>query len=47
MNGRVRGYTEDGHACVAESADASYLSENLSARRETGEAELLKFGETC
>jgi hypothetical protein len=23
------------------------LEENLSARRETGEAELLKFGETC
>jgi hypothetical protein len=32
---------------VAESADASDLSEILSARRETGDAELLKFGETC
>ncbi len=28
-------------------ADASDLSENLSARRETGDAELLKFGEPC
>ncbi len=35
------------HAGVAESADASDLSENLSARRETGDAELLKFGEPC
>jgi hypothetical protein len=32
---------------VAESADASDLSANLSARRETGDAELLKFGEPC
>lgn len=47
MIGRVNGYTEDGHAGVAKSADASDLSENLSARRETGDAELLKFGETC
>jgi len=31
---------------VAESADASDLIENLSARREIGDAELLKFGET-
>ena len=44
MIGRVSGYTEDGHAGVAESADASDLSANLSARRETGDAELLKFG---
>jgi hypothetical protein len=36
-----------GHAGVAESADASDLSENLSARRETGGAELLKVGEPC
>ena len=35
------------HAGVAESADASDLSENLSARRETGGAELLKVGEPC
>jgi hypothetical protein len=35
------------HAGVAESADASDLSANLSARRETGDAELLKFGEPC
>ena len=28
-------------------ADAEDLSENLSARRETVDAELLKFGETC
>jgi hypothetical protein len=28
-------------------ADAEDLRENLSARRETGDAELLKFGETC
>lgn len=35
------------HAGVAESADASDLSENLSARRETGDAELLKVGEPC
>ena len=28
-------------------ADATDLSQNLSARRETGDAELLKFGETC
>jgi len=34
-------------AGVAESADASDLSENLSARRETGGAELLKVGEPC
>ena len=34
-------------AGVAESADASDLSANLSARRETGDAELLKFGEPC
>jgi hypothetical protein len=27
-------------------ADAADLRENLSARRETGDAELLKFGET-
>ncbi len=33
------------HAGVAESADAPDLSANLSARRETGDAELLKFGE--
>jgi hypothetical protein len=33
-------------AGVAESADASDLSENLSARRETGDAELLKIGES-
>jgi len=33
------------HAGVAESADASDLSANLSARWETGDAELLKFGE--
>jgi hypothetical protein len=32
---------------VAESADASDLSANLSARRETGDAELLKVGEPC
>jgi hypothetical protein len=32
---------------VAESADASDLSVNLSARRETGDAELLKVGEPC
>jgi len=32
---------------VAESADASDLSANLSARRETGGAKLLKFGEPC
>jgi len=31
---------------VAESADASDLDENLSARRETGDVELLKVGET-
>jgi hypothetical protein len=36
-----------GHAGVAESADASDLSANLSARRETGDAEPLKFGEPC
>jgi len=47
MIGRVSGYTEDGHAGVAESADASDLIDNLSARRETGDAELLKFGEPC
>jgi hypothetical protein len=35
------------HAGVAESADASDLSANLSARRETGDAELLKVGEPC
>ena len=35
------------HAGVAESADASDLSANLSARWETGGAELLKFGEPC
>jgi len=34
-------------AGVAESADASDLSANLNARRETGDAELLKFGESC
>ena len=34
-----------GHAGVAESADASDLGANLSARRETGDAELLKVGE--
>ena len=34
-------------AGVAELADASDLSANLSARRETGDAELLKFGEPC
>ena len=34
-------------AGVAESADASDLSANLSARRETGDAELLKVGEPC
>jgi len=28
-------------------ADAPDLNENLSARRETGDAELLKFGEPC
>jgi hypothetical protein len=28
-------------------ADAEDLNANLSARRETGDAELLKFGETC
>jgi hypothetical protein len=28
-------------------ADAEDLRENLSARRETGDAELLKVGETC
>jgi hypothetical protein len=28
-------------------AYAPDLSENLSARRETGDAELLKFGEPC
>jgi len=32
---------------VAESADVTDLSKNLSARRETGDAELLKFGEPC
>ncbi len=32
---------------AAESADATDLSENLSARRETGGVELLKFGEPC
>jgi hypothetical protein len=32
---------------VAESADASDLIEHLSARRETGDAELLKVGEPC
>jgi hypothetical protein len=32
---------------VAKSADASDLNENLSARRETGDVELLKVGETC
>jgi hypothetical protein len=32
---------------VAKSADARDLSENLSARRETGDAELLKVGEPC
>ena len=47
MIGKVNGYTEDGHAGVAESADASDLIERLSARRETGDAELLKFGEPC
>jgi hypothetical protein len=30
-----------------EMAYAPDLSENLSARRETGDAELLKFGEPC
>ena len=35
------------HAGVAESADASDLSANLSARRETSDAELLKVGEPC
>ena len=34
-------------AGVAESADASDLGENLSARRETGDVELLKVGEPC
>ena len=34
-------------AGVAKSADATDLSKNLSARRETGDAELLKFGEPC
>ena len=34
-------------AGVAESADASDLSVNLSARRETGGVELLKVGEPC
>ena len=43
----VECYARDDHAGVAESADASDLSENLSARRETGDAELLKFGEPC
>jgi len=28
-------------------ADAPDFNENLSARRETGDAELLKFGEPC
>ena len=28
-------------------ADAADLREHLSARRETGDAELLKVGETC
>ena len=32
---------------MAESADAPDLSANLSARWETGDAELLKFGEPC
>ena len=32
---------------AANSADASDLSANLSARRETGFAELVKFGEPC
>ena len=32
---------------MAESADAPDLSANLSARRETGGAELLKVGEPC
>ena len=40
------GRTEDRHAGVAESAAASGLSENLSARQKTGDAELLKFGES-
>jgi hypothetical protein len=31
---------------VAELADATDLNENLSGRRETGDAELPKFGET-
>ena len=35
------------HAGVAESADATDLGKNLSARRETGDVELLKFGEPC
>jgi hypothetical protein len=43
---RVSGYTEEDQAGVAKSADASDLIQNLSARRETGDAELLKFGET-
>ena len=43
---RISGYTQESHAGVAESADASDLIEKLSARRETGDAELLKFGET-
>lgn len=35
-------YTDAG---VAESVDATDLNMNLNARRETGEVELLKFGE--
>ena len=32
---------------MAESVDAPDLDDNLSARRETGDVELLKFGEPC
>jgi hypothetical protein len=34
-------------AGVAESVDATDLTISLSALRETGDAELPKFGETC
>jgi len=35
------------HAGVAEFGRRTGLDTNLSAHRETGDAELLKFGETC
>ena len=41
---QLRRWSECGRGGMA---DATDLSHNLSARRETGDAELPKFGETC